>query len=356
VTATDPQRLSLAAMVAAWIVAAPAFAFAAPTPEPAAPSRAQSEALVRTAFEAPKRVSYVGQLQTIRWGSRVASATIQRVEHLAPASTRRTFLAPEALYGEYDVTVGETTTKIDPKEKRALVENNPTSDNIAALNTTFALLASNYQAIVGPVEIVAARPATTVSLVNKYTGERMMRLWIDNETKIVLAKEAYHADGSLAWRTRFDDIRFTGEIPPDIFELGIPPGFQSVEGHRFADSAAGQQRAFADAGFKPIVPHYLPNGFNSIGADISEVKGIRNLHVVYSDGIRGLSLFENNADAAADFAGLKPTTTHFEGHDATYVRDGPTTLLAWREHGIAFALVGDLDITELTKIAVSVVP
>ncbi len=355
-TATDPTRLSRAILVAACIVATPAFAAAAPTPEPAAPSSAQSAALVRTALDAPKRVSYVGQLQTIRWGSRVANATIQRVEHLAPASTRRTFLAPEALYGEYDVTVGETTTKIDPKDKRAMVENNPTSDSNAAINSTLTLLATNYRAIVGPVEIVAARPATTVSLVNKYTGERMMRLWIDNETKIVLAKEAYHADGSLAWRTRFDDIRFTDEIPSDIFGLGIPAGFQSVEGHHFADSAGGEQRAMQDAGFKPIVPHYLPNGFNSIGADISDVKGIRNLHVIYSDGIRGLSLFENNADAAADFEGLKPTVTHFEGHDASYVRDGPTTLLAWREHGLAFALVGDLDIRELTKIAVSVVP
>jgi negative regulator of sigma E activity len=341
-------------MVAACIVAAPSLAIAAPTAAPTPPTAAtpaESEALVRTAFDAPKRVSYVGQLQTIRWGTRVASATIQRVEHLAPQSTRRTFLAPEALYGEYDVTVGEMTTKIDPKQKRAMVEDNPTSDNTAATNTNLALLASNYRAI-----LVAARPAKTVSLVNKYTGERIMRLWIDNDTKIVLAKEAYHADGSLAWRTRFDDIRFTGEIPSDIFNVAIPPGFESVEGHHFADSAAEEQRAMQDAGFKPIVPHYLPNGFNAVGADISEVKGIRNLHVVYSDGIRGLSLFENDSDAMADFEGLKPTTTHFEGHDATYVRDGPTTLLTWHEHGLAFALVGDLDVRELTKIAISVVP
>ena len=311
---------------------------------------------MRTAFEAPKRVSYVGQLQTIRWGTRIATATIQRVEHLAPQSTRRTFLAPEALYGEYDVTVGETTTKIDPKQKRVLIEQNATTDSNAALNNNLSLLQTNYRAILGPVEVVAARPATTVSLVNKFTGERMMRIWIDNDTKIVLAKEAYHADGSLAWRTRFDDIRFTGQIPANIFAVGIPPGFQSVEGHHFADSSSDQQRALDDAGFKPVVPRYLPNGFGEVGADISTIKGVRNLHVIYSDGVRSFSLFENNNDAAANFEGLKPAMTHFEGHDATYVRDGPTTLLSWREHGLAFALVGDLDIRELTQIAISVIP
>ena len=38
------------------------------------------------------------------------------------------------------------------------------------------------------------------------------------------------------------------------------------------------------------------------------------------------------------------------------MRDGPTTLLAWREEGLAFALVGDLDLKDLVRIAISVVP
>ncbi len=345
-----------AAFAACLFASAPWAASAQTAPASAAASPTESDGLVRTAFEAPKRVSYVGQLQTIRWGTRVASATIQRVEHLAPQSTRRTYLAPEALYGEYDVTVGETTTKVDPKQKRVLVEENPTIDNVAAINTNLSLLLANYHAIVGPVEMVAGRPATTVSLVNRYTGECMMRVWIDNETKIVLAKEAYHVDGSLAWRTRFDDIRFTAEIPAAIFSMSVPTGFVSIEGHHFTDAAAGEARALDDAGFKPVIPHYLPNGFNAIGADISVLRGVRNLHVIYSDGIRGLSLFENDSDVPTSFDGLKPSVTHFERHDATYVHDGPTTLLAWREHGLAFVLVGDLDIKELTEIAISVVP
>jgi negative regulator of sigma E activity len=359
VAAANRPGRTLRLLVAAGAFAGiPSFAVAGQTAAPVATAsaEAESDALVRTAFDADKRVSYVGQVQTIRWGTRVATATIQRVEHLAPESTRRTYLAPEALYGEYDITVGDTTAKIDPKEKRAMLEENPATGNSAAMNSNLTLLEANYRAIVGPVEMVAARPATTVSLVNRFTGERTMRIWIDNDTKIVLAKEAYHVDGSVAWRMRFDDIRFTAEIPPDIFSLDTPAGFQSVEGHHFADSSADPQRALDDAGFKPVIPHYLPNGFSEIGADVSMIHGVRNLHVIYSDGIRGLSLFENDIDEPANFDGLKPATTHFEGHDASYVRDGPTTLLAWREHGLAFALVGDLDVRELTEIAVSVIP
>jgi outer membrane lipoprotein-sorting protein len=336
-------------------LALPAAGFAAQSsPAPEAP--ADSNALVREALDAPRHVSYVGQMQTIRWGTRVANATIQRVEHLAPSSTRRTFLAPEALYGEYDITLGTTTTKIDPKQHRVMVSENPSSDNPITMNSNIALLAENYRAVVGPVETIASRPATSVSLVNKYTGECLMRLWIDNATKVVLAKEAYHQDGSLAWRSRFDEIRFTSEIPNGVFVTTIPPGFEQVEGRHFADVTDDLQRTIDDAGFKPVNPRYLPDGFRMIGAENSTFRGMKNLHLLYSDGIRTLSLFENDADAQPDFGGVKPSVTRFEGHDAQYVKDGPTTLLTWREHGLAFALIGDLDLKKLTAIAISIVP
>ncbi|HEY5349778.1 MAG TPA: sigma-E factor regulatory protein RseB domain-containing protein [Candidatus Lustribacter sp.] len=349
------RRCAVAFAMAAACLLPAAIMAAQPTPTPA-PAPSDSNALVRAAFDAPRHVSYVGQLQTIRWGTRVASATIQRVEHRAPSSTRRTFLAPEALYGEYDITLGTTTTKIDPKQHRAMISENPSSDNASAMNNNIALLAANYRAVIGPVEIVAARPATTISLVNRYTGERMMRLWIDNETKVVLAKEAYHQDGSLAWRSRFDEIRFTGEIPSGVFSTAIPAGFQEVEGRRFADMTDDLQRALDGAGFKAANPRYLPNGFRIIGAENSTFRGLRNLHLLYSDGIRTLSLFENNTDSEPDFGGVKPSVTHFEGHDAQYVKDGPTLLLTWREHGLDFALIGDLDLKNLTAIAVSIIP
>lgn len=335
------------------VFAAGAVATAAPSPSPS--PRVDSDALLRSAIDATKRVSYVGQLETTRWGARAASATIQRVEHLAPSETRRTFLAPEDLYGEYDVTSGTTTTKFDPRQRRAVVTESPGSKRAAAGNGSVALLEQNYRSVLGPLDSVAGRPATTVWLVNRYTGVRAMRLWIDNGTKVVLAKEAYHADGSLAWRMRFDEIRFTAEIPHDIFSTTIPFGFH-VEDRRFADLSTDLQRMLDEAGFKSVGPRYLPDGFSLIGADVSQVNGVRNLHFVYSDGVRTVSLFENNAAAAADFGTLKPSTVRFEGHDGSYVKDGPTTLLSWQEKGLAFALVGDLDIKELVQIATSVVP
>lgn len=330
----------------------PALASAQTRPSPA-PST-DASALVRAALDAPRHVSFVGQLQTIRWGLHVAGATIQRIEHLAPSRTRRTFLAPEALYGEYDVTLGTTTTKIDPKGKRAIVTQNPSTDNVTTLRGNIALLTANYRAVIGPVEMVASRPSTTVSLVNRYTGELAMRLWIDNATKVVLAKEAYRDDGSLAWRSRFDEIRFTSAIPGNVFSVAIPPGFQEVAGRRFGDLSDDVGRTSDEAGFKAASPRYLPDGFHIIGAESSMVDGVHNIHLLYSDGIHTLSLFENDVGSSPDFGGLKPSTIRFDGHDASYVKDGPTLLLTWRDHGLALTLIGDLDLKSLTDIAGSI--
>jgi len=312
--------------------------------------------LVRAAADAPKHVSYVGQLQATRWGVANAISTIRRVEHKSPDATRDTYLAPPALYGSYYVTRGTTTSRFDVAHDQVIVSENQAAENQVAFNDNIALLFANYRAVAGPDETVAGRAAVTVSLINRHTGERVMRLWIDKQTRIVLSKESYHSDGSLATRMRFDEIRYTGDIPENTFTTKIPAGFTTVQGRRFKTPSTDIGAVVKAAGFTPVGPKFLPEGFSIISADVTSVKGIKSLHLLYSDGLRNLSLFENGRNASDDFGALKPSTTSFEGHDAQYVKDGPTTLLAWREHHIAFTLVGDLELKELTDIAVSVAP
>ena len=129
-----------------------------------------------------------------------------------------------------------------------------------------------------------------------------------------------------------------------------------VQGRRSGTPSTDLDRVVKNAGFAPAGPHYLPEGFTIVSADVSVVRGVKTLHLLYSDGVRSLSLFENGASASADFGNLKPTATKVENHDAQYVADGPTTLLSWREAGLMLALVGDLDIKELKAIAASVIP
>lgn len=357
--------LALVALSATAVVAAtspsqpraPHFRPAAPhgvaPPSPAGGSDARP--LIVEAVAAPKHVSFVGQMSTIRSGNSRAFAIVSKVEHRAPDETRRTYLAPRSLYGQFVISRGAMSWDVDPSKKRVVVSKNLAAVDPVSVVDDIALLDSNYRAVRSASDSIADRKADVVDLVSRYTGERTLRVWIDAQTHVVLAKEAYHSDGSLAWRTRFDDIRYTEGIPPAIFTAAVPPDYTTVNGRSY-DQPRTLAVAVPDAGFKPFTPRYLPEGFALAGASVSVVGGVKNLHMIYSDGIRTLSLFENATGRAIDFGALPARATSFDGHDAKYVRDGPTTLLAWHEHGLAFALVGDLDLKELQRIGTSVVP
>ena len=351
-TAPTVRFASLA--LALTVLALNAAATASPVAN-ASPGGSDARPLIVEAVAAPKHVSFIGQMSTIRSGTRQALAVVSKIEHRAPDETRRTYLAPRALYGQFVITRGALSWDIDPGRKRVVVSENKAAVDPVAVVDDIALLDSNYHAVRSASDEVANRKADVVDLVSRHTGERAMRLWIDTETHIVLAKEAYHSDGSLAWRTRFDDLRYTDDIPEQIFVGAVPPGFETVRGRSY-NPVQVLPSALPDAGFRPITPKYLPEGFALVGGDVPEVKGVRSLHLVYSDGIRTLSLFENAANRAIDFGGMAAHQTSFEGHDAQYVHDGPTTLLGWRERNLAFALVGDLELKELQQIAISVIP
>ncbi|MFY9780154.1 MAG: sigma-E factor regulatory protein RseB domain-containing protein [Candidatus Baltobacteraceae bacterium] len=312
--------------------------------------------LLRESVEAPEAVSYVGQLQTVRFSSNHANATIVRIEHRAPSLTRRWYLAPESLYGDYTITRGIETFEFDTKRGQITVSRNPELDDVVATEGNLDRVLANYRPIYDGKEILAGRPAVSVVLLNKFTGERAVRVWIDEQTHLLLKKEEYHANGAVAAEIRFEDLRYTDKIPDDVFSTDKPGGFTEIAGHVAVTPSSDVARVIREAGFSPYTPRDLPQGFQLVSGDVSNVGSVKTLHLLYSDGLRSISLFENATGAAADFGTLHPKETAFEGHQAQYVEDGPTTLLTWYEHDLHFALVGDELLTELVAIAKSVVP
>lgn len=332
------------------------FALAAAAATAATTPADQAALLLHESLDAPKSVSYVGELQTIRFSSSRAIATIVRVEHRAPSLTRRWYLAPDSLYGDYIITRGIATYQFDTKHERVTVSHNPMLDDTVSANGNLDRIMQNYRTVFDGHETIANRPTVSLSLINKYTGERAVRLWIDEQTHLVLKKEEYHGNGAVASQMRFEELRYTTQIPDDIFATDAPAGYEQVAGTEIVTPSSDVERVERDAGFTPASPKDLPQGFILATGDVTIVNGVRTLHLLYSDGLRTISLFENATGAAADFGTLRPRTARFGGHDAEYVEDGPTTLLTWRERGLYFALVSDLMRPELIEIAKSVVP
>ncbi|MDP9025668.1 MAG: DUF4367 domain-containing protein [Candidatus Eremiobacteraeota bacterium] len=332
-----------------------ALALLAPHTAPAATQSLQSpSALLRAAMAAPTKISYVGEMQTVRFGAQKSEAAIYRIEHLAPNLTRRWYLAPQDLYGDSIISHGETTYSVDVNHTRIVVTQDDAIDDQVAEDDNFALLNANYSAVYGPDETVDGRPVKLVLLNNKHTGETSMRVRIDVQTKLVVSREQYASNGSLVAQSRFQALRFTSNIPPAIFT--VPKTMPRVNGPSRGIPSNNLSVLLKSAGFAAQGPKYLPEGFVPTAGNVTDIRGVRSLHLLYSDGIRTISLFQNAKNAAVDMSHYRANDTRVENNDAQYVQEGPTTLLAWSEAGLHLALVGDLNLEELKKIAESIVP
>lgn len=313
-----------------------------------------SRDLLFAAMSANSTTSYTGVVQVVRMGSRAAEASVYRIEHRAPDLTRRVYSSPSALAGDAVITKGRVSYSVDARRHRIVETRNAALDNRIALNDNYALLRQNYQVDQKPDEAFDGRRCVVLSLVNKYNHMSTMLVRIDRETKIVLDKQEFSRDGSLKGEVRFEKISYTASIPPADFAL--PKEYQLVQGPTFGESPQAPQLIVGRAGFPARAPRTLPEGFAPVEGSLVELKSVRTVHLLYSDGIRTVSLFENATASTLDMTGLQPQWISIGSRRAQYAESGAMALLAWGDGALHYALVGELSLPELKSLAAAIGP
>jgi negative regulator of sigma E activity len=310
--------------------------------------------LLRDAIAAPESVSYMADVDFVRIGSERSEADVYQVEHRAPDLTHRLYTAPSKLEGDAVVTRGDVTFTIDVKRHQIVRSENKAIADTISLNNNIGLLKTNYTTHYRPDEIYAGRNCRVVVLVNRYTKQTTMIVRIDAETKLLLDKQVYAPDGSLESELRLEHVVYTGKLPASDFDL--PPAYPVVDGPKRAAASSDVAAVIASVGFPATGPKRLPNGFSAVEGKVVTIKQIPMLHLLYSDGIRTVSLFETNRAETLDLGSYHPEATTVAGHPAQYGDSGPETVLAWSDGDMHYTLVGDLNLTQLQSIAASVAP
>lgn len=318
------------------------------------PTARTGDVLLASAMSAPSTVSYTGLVEVIRIGSRTSDVSVYRIEHRAPDLTRRVYSAPADLAGDWVETKGALSFSVDVKRQRIVIEKNDAVDDQLALKDNYQLLLSNYEPQRQANETFDGRSTAVVLLVNRYTHRPAMRMRIDRQSKLVLDKQEFTADGSLVSETRFESVEYAPDVPSSDFAL--PKQYAIVQGPTFGQPSVNPSDVIRGAGFAAREPKSLPEGFAPVEGNLIEMKGVRTVHLLYSDGIRTVSLFENAGSSAVDMSGLHPQVTSIAGHQAQYAQDGTTALLAWTDGDLHCELVGELGREELQRIAVSIAP
>ncbi len=339
-------RLKVAACVAA-LAASLSLASAAPSDEPA-------DGLVFDAMTAPQNVSYAGTVQVVSVGNQASQVWIYRIEHRAPNLTERTYLSPPRLHGDEIVTRGGQSDFVDVHHRRVFATQNAAAGDQIARDDNYLLMRANYRAVKESAEGFDGRQVRDVALVNKYTNRVTMLVRVDEQTKLVLDKQQFAADGSLVTEVRFEEVRIAPNMSDADFDL--PRGYATVREPSFAVPSKDVAGVVRSAGFAARVPSFLPDGFSSVDGHLIDVKHVTTLHVLFSDGIRTVSLFESAGDTALNMQALHPRSLSLSGRDASYAEQGPDALLAWSDGSLHFALLGDLPLDELKHIAASLEP
>ncbi|MEO6836589.1 MAG: hypothetical protein ABI231_11895 [Candidatus Tumulicola sp.] len=332
---------------AAALAASLSLVSAAPIDEPA-------DGLVFDAMTAPATVSYAGTVEVMSARSRDSETSVYRIEHRAPSLTQRLYMSPPKLRGDSVVSRGETSFFVDVRRHRIVQTQNDAANDQIARDDNYLLLRANYRAVKQSTGSFDGRQIRTVVLINKYTNRATMLVRIDERTKLVLDKRQFALDGSLVSETRFRDVRYTAGIPDADFN--VPKEFAVVRGPTFGQPSKDVAQVVRNAGFAARGPTFLPEGFSPVEGHVIDVKSVPTLHLLYSDGIRTVSLFENAGAAGLDLQRLHPQPTSISGRDAQYAEQGPTTLLTWTDGPLHCALVGELRLNELQRIAASLAP
>lgn len=302
-------------------------------------------------MQADDHVSYTGTVTTVVYGEHGADVTVVRVDHSAPNKWRLWYVAPADAYGRLIVSDESTTYQYEPKTATVFSDSWAEAPALT-LDLDAAKVLKNYTADIGATTEIATRKATVVSLVSKFSGTLVQRVWLDTATRLVLQRETYRSDGSIDSRTSFDTIRVVGDLPKDLFDLNVPSGMHVQPGTAYGKSAKDIPSIQPTVGFAIKMPAYVPQGFTLDNASLGSPNGVQTVQLLYTDGLRDFSVFENATERLPEFANPR----NIDVDDAPGITDeiDGETLLSWNEDGLNITLVGDMPARMLVRIGASV--
>lgn len=225
-----------------------------------------------------------------------------------------------------------------------------------------AALERKYQVDTVGGDTVLDRPATLLEIRRRSDERLRERLWVDADTGLIVRRETYDGEARplrLATFVSMETAAPTDASPrrapstgPHASRSGAEaPAAAPLASRAHAGKALPLPRlaALADAGW--TVPASLPAGYEVTGSYALDAAGSQPLHLVYSDGLYTVSLFEQrgHADWASLPDGAEPSPL-LDGRGYEWPGAVPRRLV-WEAEGTTYSLVGDAPPDEFAAIA-----
>lgn len=270
--------------------------------------------LLARAVRAEGRTSYSGTEAVVEPGTRGRVFETLRVSHEAGVGTVLTDLSG-----------------LPPGSSRAnsRVFEPDASPTGAATTSTLRLLQENFQLSVGPATLVADQRAVTVDVIRP-DGAVAARVWIDQKNGVELGRALYGSTGQLVESVRFTRVRFGVARWPTTLPPRLPaPAGVSLDARVLSSLPAHGW----------LSPDRLPTGYVLVQARRSRSSAGSVLHLVYSNGLSDLSLFEQSGHI--ETGRLRDWRRARVDGVTTWSQPGDPSRLTWQRAGRVYTLVAD---------------
>jgi outer membrane lipoprotein-sorting protein len=210
---------------------------------------------------------------------------------------------------------------------------------------------ASYEVRALPSAPVAGRRSRELEFTPRQGGSRpRRRIWVDEETGLILRAEVYSLDSRLSRLTMFEDLELRPVLDAGAFRMRVPPGARIVEAG--PEPCLDPEVAGRIAGLPVALPAYLPEGFARQCIRARRHGDYGEVQVVYGDGLSLLSLFQSTR--FRDPGGSAAPVVAVGGAAGRWHELGLVTGISWRTPRAHFALLGELSREELHRIAGSV--
>jgi outer membrane lipoprotein-sorting protein len=219
-----------------------------------------------------------------------------KVERSSDGKIRHTFLAPICMQGICSMDDGEHSFIYWPDEKRLVKQDsNPKSDDAAR---GVALALRNYSFKFDGQCHVAGRKTNCVIATPVATELEVRRYYLDAKTAYPLKLETIGPDGQTITKFETKDVQFPSSLDSRIFAFQTLGEVERVERRRPSD--VDPNRAAVIMGFRPIMPHGLPMGFQVQEVQEDVASDWHALIIRLSDGLVRATLYQWKSAGAND--------------------------------------------------------
>lgn len=198
------------------------------------------------------------------------------------------------------------------------------------------------------------RPSTLVEITRREDGALVERLWVDDESELLLRRETYAGQDNLLRMVAYLKLDLDPEAPRGDAPLrpsrGQRPGQERREQAVLEVDELGRA-ALRDASW--VVPEQMPGDYAIDGAFALSAEDTQPLQTVYSDGLYTVSLFEQRGRLDPATLPEGHTITNEYGFEAYTWQGAVPHRVVWEAGGATWSLVGDAPPEEFAAIVAS---